>query len=58
MRKKEDRNDIYWERLSVRLVQERNNKEWTQQELADKAEVYREKINYAELNITRKNSRS
>ena len=52
MGKKEDRNDIYWERLSVRLVQERNNKEWTQQELADKAEVYREKINYAELNIT------
>lgn len=52
MRKKEDRNDVYWERLSVRLLQERNNKEWTQQELADKAEVYREKINYAELNIT------
>jgi len=52
MRKKEDRKDIYWERLSVRLLQERNNKEWTQQELADKAEVYREKINYAELNIT------
>ena len=52
MRKKENRNDIYWERLSVRLVQERNTKGWTQQELAEKADVYREKINYAELNIT------
>lgn len=52
MGKKEDRKDIYWERLSVRLFQERNNKGWTQQELADKADVYREKINYAELNIT------
>ena len=26
MGKKEDRKDIYWERLSVRLFQERNNK--------------------------------
>lgn len=52
MRKKEDRKDIYWERLSVRLQQERNNQELTQQQLADKTGVSREKINYVELNIT------
>lgn len=52
MRKKEDRKDIYWERLSFRLQQERNNLDLTQQQLAEKAEVSREKLNYAELNIT------
>lgn len=52
MRKKEDRNDIYWGKLSVRLQQERNNKGYTQQKLADETNVSREKINYAELNIT------
>lgn len=52
MGKKEDRKDIYWERLSVRLQQERNLQELTQQQLADKTGVSREKINYVELNIT------
>ena len=52
MGKKEDRKDIYWERLSVRLQQERTLQELTQQQLADKTGVSREKINYVELNIT------
>ncbi len=52
MRKKLNREDEYWTKLSIRLKEERVLQNLSQQQLADKSDLSREKINYTEQNIT------